>query len=348
MTPNKIVHVPRAIAKLKIPGQAKDVLVFLKSLANKELRCWVRHSTVVKELGIAHVRSLRRSLGQLKDAGLLEILPQFNRNGGSQSCNFYQLSAFFWGDRNVLPSGRTEMSSPIKPLNAVSKTKTKSVYGHPSHTSGLPSAGGGGDKATPGTQTPAVPAPSTPLPTPPQPVFSEVQVLVRHWCDVFREKRRSASPVYAVMRCIFRDLNNTIGLAGGKAAIDLWFEKEYRYDYSTLKFPWAEMASVECYSPEAFEKSLFKITQNRRFAEYKAKHELIAEIGATGEKRESAPQEKNGPSGGIERESSVSGVVEEESDGEGIREIPGRDADEDVPAVVDDQVPSRLGDGFLR
>lgn len=278
MSPDKIVHIQRSFAKIKIPAKAKDVFVFLRSLANAEMRCWAKNSTVMAGTDITHERSLRRNLATLQQAGLISITRQFNQKRGLQSPNQYQILAAANPDKIVRACNPDKIVPPYKVLNAVPKRKIKSVRGQTAHASFL---SGSDSKSTPATETQSTPekfgftAPPTP---PPQPASPGVEVLLDHWRAVFQAKRGVPAHIYAKVRWILRDLLDSQGLPGAMAAVDLWFERSYKVGWETLDTKWGRAAGDAGYAIEDFESKVTIIIQDRRFAAYKAKHDVISSV----------------------------------------------------------------------
>lgn len=284
MNPDRSTSFPRSLSYLNIPGQALRVWLFLRSLANAEMKCWPKQTTIMSMLGISQKKSLCRSLKTLQSHGLIRWDQCFDRGKGRQGINVYQILLPELGVIGTNPGVQNDtqvtvsLMTPLKKLlKSESKTKFKRVCtATPAHETFL-----GGSKEATSTPTapqatPETPAVCNPPVVPAQLGSSDFEKLLGHWRAVFQEKRKAASPVYPIMKCVLRDVLSSQGLPGAMGAVDMWFEKSFKIGYETFDFKWASSASDACYAPEEFERNMVKIVQDRRFATFKAKHEVMS------------------------------------------------------------------------
>lgn len=77
----------RFLYEMDLPPRAVNVYQYLYIRANREGQCWPAVPTIARDLKLAD-KTVRRAIGDLKKAGLLECEQRYRGNGGKSSLLF--------------------------------------------------------------------------------------------------------------------------------------------------------------------------------------------------------------------------------------------------------------------
>lgn len=244
---------------LPVSGTAFRALMALFRFVNSSMKAWPSLDALLMYLPGWDRRNLQRALRELRDHPLeiLRVADQHTEEGG-QMVNKYtihlpslkKIREFLERQRSAhggvnFATGRASISPPPR----LNRTELKSLKRTKRGGEGRP-------------RSPSLPS-----------AQKNLQTLIDHWKTVYAKKRKVPAPATARLRWILRDLLDSIGLAGARAAVDLWFEKSYRVDWSTFDFSWAGKASEKAYAPEEFERRINAIVQAAPFLPLKNKYE---------------------------------------------------------------------------
>ena len=78
-----------SVYQAELSHRAKAVLFYLKDHADSEGKCWPGIRTIAGDLGLSR-STVKRALGELVEAGLIEKSSRWRENG-SLSSNLYQI-----------------------------------------------------------------------------------------------------------------------------------------------------------------------------------------------------------------------------------------------------------------